>query len=628
MSDADILFSQPAPASTSLVFGQAEDTGGAVVNATFIGELPPPTFAAQATATIQATLTGTLPAMEFIAEAQYRSNTSRPTVGKTAALHQVASKFQDGVDQPQHDSSRSPVGWETFFQRVTGFPASIAHPLPDFFQQNHVTKTGVFQDASQLHNQPLFQQQDATPLDHTSAGLFQDAPRAHDQSLFKHQDGTKRHGRHDSRFQQAAPLFLVRSADRFQSATPFSKAWGTRFQDGVPPPPGISLLPPPPQPPGPSPCYTPSGDLVFQFPWLADTNLVFICDHYVPPPEAPPGQVVIPVQRVYIVVNNLALRRVSDNAVVPAFGFTLSLDVSSWSWGFSASLPAIAQALVEPTTGPVELRAWVNGIEFRVLAEQVGRERAFGQASIRISGRGRNAFLDAPYSPAQVFNNTSARTHQQLFDDVLTFNGIPLGFDIDYGLEAWSIPPGVWNHQGTYISALNTLAQAGGAYLIPHPSALGFKVRHRYPQKPWEWGMATPDFVLPSSVVTREGLTWQEKPSYNRVFVSGVEQGVLGRVTRQGTAGDILAPMVTDPLITTAAAARQRGLAVLGDTGKQIQHQIRMPVLSATGIIQPGAFVRYDDNNLQRTGLVRGTQVDAQMPDVWQTLDVEVHDYA
>lgn len=51
-----------------------------------------------------------------------------------------------------------------------------------------------------------------------------------------------------------------------------------------------------------------------------------------------------------------------------------------------------------------------------------------------------------------------ARSHQQLFDDVLTLNGIPLGWTIDYGLEAWNVPAGVFAHQGTFISALATLA--------------------------------------------------------------------------------------------------------------------------------------------------------------------------
>ena len=48
--------------------------------------------------------------------------------------------------------------------------------------------------------------------------------------------------------------------------------------------------------------------------------------------------------------------------------------------------------------------------------------------------------------------------------------------------------------------------------------------------------------------VARESLRWLEKPAYNRVFVSGQDVGVLGQVTRAGTAGDVLAPMVVDPL--------------------------------------------------------------------------------
>lgn len=48
------------------------------------------------------------------------------------------------------------------------------------------------------------------------------------------------------------------------------------------------------------------------------------------------------------------------------------------------------------------------------------------------------------------------------------------------------------------------------------------------------------------------------------MFVSGQDVGVLGQVTRAGTAGDVLAPMVVDALITEAAAARQRGVVGAG----------------------------------------------------------------
>jgi hypothetical protein len=589
-----------------------------------LGVLPGLTLAAQKRPSVPLSVVAALPMPVMVAEARYRTNTQRPTVGETTTGQQVATKFQDGPTHPQQDARHAPVGWEAFFQRVTGSPAGVEHRLPDVFQKLPVQNEGAFQDATGLHALTLYSQQDATRTHQQRAGSFQEGTDIRGDTLFRHQDGTKVHGQRDSRYQESLRFHVRGHSGRFQTASQLLKGLLTHHQDGVPPPPGISILLPPVDPPLPV-CYTPSGELVFEFPWVRSTHLRFVCDGYVPPPPVD-EPVVIPVQRVYIVINNLALRRASDNAVVPAFNFTLSLDVASWSWGFSASLPGSAQALVEPTNaGPVELRAWVNGTEFRVLAEQVGRERAFGQSSIRVSGRGCNAVLDAPYSPRQVFGGYGAFSSQQLMDEVLKSNGVPLGWDIDYGLEAWNVPANVFNHAGTYISALTALAQAGGGYLIPHPSAQSFKVRHLYPVAPWDWADEVPDFILPSAVVTREGVTWTEKPGYNRVFVSGQEQGVLGQVTRAGTAGEVLAPMVTDPLITTAAAARQRGLSILSNTGRQLEHQLRLPVLPVTGIIQPGALVEYTDNGEAIRGLVRSVQVDAQMPDVYQTLGVECH---
>ncbi|GMV69639.1 MAG: hypothetical protein AMXMBFR76_20780 [Pseudomonadota bacterium] len=203
----------------------------------------------------------------------------------------------------------------------------------------------------------------------------------------------------------------------------------------------------------------------------------------------------------------------------------------------------------------------MNGTAFRVLAENISRERIFGDASIRISGRGRNAVLAAPYAPVMTFSNAEGRTARQLMNDVLTVNGVPLGWSVDWGLTDWTVPAGAFAHQGTWIEALAAIAGAAGGYLMPHPTAQSLRVRHRYPVAPWEWGSVTPDFVLPVDAVARESVRWMEKPAYNRVFVSGQEVGVLGQVTRAGTAGDVLAPMVVDALITEAAAARQRGIA-------------------------------------------------------------------
>ena len=160
---------------------------------------------------------------------------------------------------------------------------------------------------------------------------------------------------------------------------------------------------------------------------------------------------------------------------------------------------------------------------------------------------------------------------------------------------------------------------------MPHPTAQSLRVRHRYPVPPWEWGSVIPDFVLPVDAVARESVRWLERPAYNRVFVSGVGAGVLGQVTRTGTAGDRLAPMVTDALTTHADAARQRGLSVLADVGRQASVSLKLPVLAETGIILPGSMVRYTDAGVNRIGIVRGMAVDVALPQIWQNLTVETH---
>lgn len=330
-----------------------------------------------------------------------------------------------------------------------------------------------------------------------------------------------------------------------------------------------------------------------------------------------------------MVINSAELRRVDGNIEIPAFGMTLGLDADSWTWNFGARVPGHVLPYLEPDYdgAPVEVEATVNGVAYRMLVERVARDRSFGKDDMSLQGRGKTALLDSPYAPSQTFLNSSARTAQQLMADVLSVNGVAMPWTVDWELEDWLVPAGVFSHQGSYISALNAIAAAAGGYVQPHASLQTISVLPRYAAAPWNWGAVTPDFELPSDVTTREGITWVERARYNRVYVSGQQVGVLGQVTRAGTAGDVLAPMVTDALITTAAAARQRGLQILSNTGRQADVSVRLPVLAETGIIAPGKFIRYADTEagVVRRGVVRSTGVEIGLPEIWQTLGVETH---
>lgn len=380
--------------------------------------------------------------------------------------------------------------------------------------------------------------------------------------------------------------------------------------------------------PWPEPPFDPnaqSSPVALHFCRLSDgtTALVFGC-----PPAPPPGGIIVPIRRAYIVLNTITLVRASDSAPLSALSLSLNIDADSWTWGWDASIPGAELALVEPAPGgdPVELLATVNGQQFRLLAERIARDRRFAQSRIRISGRGRAAMLADPHSPVVTRSNAEARTMQQLLADALTINNVGIGWAVDWQAADWLVPAGLYSHTGSYIAHAQRLAEAAGAYVQADPLLDTLRILPRYPLLPWEWSAATPDITLPSAPVVREAIEWQDKAAYNRVFVSGAEAGgVLGQVTRAGTAGDVVAPMITDALITHADGARARGRPILADTGRQARITLELPILPEAGIITPGKLVQYTDAGTTRRGLVRSTAVTAQLPTARQTIELETH---
>ena len=345
-----------------------------------------------------------------------------------------------------------------------------------------------------------------------------------------------------------------------------------------------------------------------------------------PTPGPVPGETtVIPSRRSYSVINEIHLLRVSDNAVIPARSMSIQIEDGSTMWRFSASVPASALALVQPTAGvPVELEATVNGYAWRMLVTGLGRDRQFGSGWLRVEGRGLTATLAAPFAASRSIVVDEARTAAQLADLVLTDNGVPIGWTVDWGITDWLVPGWVFN--GTYIDGLSAIASAAGAYLLPDPVLQEIKVLPSYPVPPWEWGDVTPDVELPVSVVTREGIEWSDRPGYNGVYVMGTTAGVQALVKRTGTAADVQAQPVVDALITHADAARQRGTAILSDTGRRADVSLRLPVLEETGVVGRGNFVRYVDGSDSLLGIVRSVQIEATHGAAWQIIGVETHE--
>lgn len=380
-------------------------------------------------------------------------------------------------------------------------------------------------------------------------------------------------------------------------------------------------LPPPVPPPKPEPAshvlrFTNHVGHVLRFGWV--------------PRGA--GPIIIPVRESYTVLNSASLVRADTGQPVHAFSLDVSIDADSFCWSWSASVAGADLALVRsPALGEfVELLATINGVTLRLVVESIERDRSFDDGlSLRVSGRGRAAWLSDPHSPIITRYNATTMTAQQIMEDALTVGeggpgAVPIGWEVDWRIEDWLVPAGAWSYTGHYIGAVQRIAEAGGAIVQAHNTDQTIIIMPRYPAAPWHWGDLTPDLILPEDVCVTEGISELDKPGYNSVVVVGVGHRA-DHYRRIGTAADRAAPQIVDALATAPEMTRQRATAALSDTGRQQHIRLRLPLLPETGIIMPGTLIDYTAEGQTHRALTRGVSVTDDGTEIWQTITTENH---
>lgn len=565
-----------------------------------------------------------LPELEVTGALTWDSRTERP-IGMP-----VDARFQRAVPHGRPSTVR-------FQQSVQlGARKTISWQDAKELRRNYAVR---FQDDRRIANRTDVRWQDATPVDlRAYSQRFQDTLARDGRVAVYYQDAIDRPGvvRRQS-FQNALKAdreWLVRYQEArsqvgrmnvlFNNALSFqsSRGWA-RFQDAIQP--GIGSYVPP-EPPG-DPCYLPplggNVQLRFRARWSNDTRLRFYCERHGGPGPEPGETIVVPIRKTYMTLNTLELRRVDTDQALLAYGFTLAIDADSWTWTWSATLRADALALVQRAPGgdPIVVEAMLNGVAYRFVVERVARDTRFASARLAVSGRGLAAILASPFAPSLTHSSAVAMTAQQLMANVLTINGVGMGWDLDWQLADWPVPAGAWSIQGSYMDAVLDIATAAGGYVQPHATEQRLRILPRYPTAPWDWSTVTPDIELPVAPVALEATEWVDKPAYNRIWLGGTSTGVFGPLTRAGTAGDLVAPQVNHALITDIEAWRQRGRAELASGGRQAHLQLTLQVLPETGLILPGKFIRY--LGAPGIGIVRSTSYDWSTKR--QTIGVETH---
>lgn len=611
---ADILFNAPLIGSSAIVFGAPPDSGVRLVRvAAGMPVLGARVSGHVAALRVSGNVAAGMPGLSCAARIGYDNAVLRgpaaeagapwadasPIGGRTAAAFESADRVSAGHRAPWQDAEPVPFGVSAVFHGQG---------------RCYAGHRDAWQDAAPVSSRSSAPWGDMIPLRRGVRAHWQDAVPIGTSRGAPWGDMLPVRVSRDSRWQEAVRALAAVSAE-YGPTLPASVSAGARWQDAIQPRPGRSQIP---VVPGTEP-FVGDPAILFRDRWTGATAILFGA-----PSTA--ALISVPIQEVYLTINSATLIRLDTGDEIPVSSASVAIDYESWTWTLSAAAPgrALSQLQRNSNGDPVAVRLTVNGTPLHFLVESISRDRSFASSALRIQGRGFAAELDAPYAPTMSFANAFARTGRQLLDDILTLNGVPIGWSIDKALFTdWNVPAKVFSHSGTYISALNAVAGAIGAYIQPHDTERKLDVLLRYPTPAWAWGDVVPDFELPAAVTSQESIEWVTNPNYDRVFVVGQENGITGQYSRAGSAGTLVAATVTDPLITEAAAARQRGRAVLSEGGQIANVTLRLPVLAETGIIRPGKFVRYVDGSTVRKGLVRGVSADVAMPTIYQTVRVE-----
>ncbi|MCT8174390.1 hypothetical protein [Variovorax sp. CY25R-8] len=626
MAGNDLIFRQPLAGGPPnvLVFGEPETPSSGAAYA--VGRIPLPAFmvggAVRVTAPPKATAAGRIPLPAFMVagSVRYDSAAQRPLIGAVVSRWQQAQNIEAPTLARHQVAATARVGRVSRWQRAEPRSAGTAVAWQEA-KQSRAAVSLRHQAAAELGSVNGVRWQEAARV-LGAASLRWQAARAVGSGVgLRWQEAIRMRQAAAVRW-QAAEMLLRPHVEAFGAARQIERGWVSRWQAAMWPQPGRS-----PTPPGSDPCYVPSTQLVFREPQRHTSALIFICERHGLPPGT--GEtVVVPILEVYSVENSIALSRVDGGDIIDAKGFAMSLDADSWTWQWSATIPASALPLVtaDGNGDPAEVIANVNGVPYRLTAESYRRDRSFGKSEVRVQGRGRAAMLDVPYAPELNFAASAPRSAAQLMALAMTINGVSNGWAIDFGITDWLVPGGTWAFQGTPIAAVLDIAAAAGAIVQPHATDATLRILPRYPAAPWNWHTLTPDYVLPADAIAVEGVEWITRPDYNRVFLFGsTDPSFRGQVTRSGTQGDSVAPQVAHALMTHADAAAQRGIAELSNTGRQASVSLRMQVLPETGLILPGSLVSYDGGDAVRLGLVRGMQLDWSRPTLRQVLSLETH---
>ncbi|MGS5089079.1 hypothetical protein ACVC7V_21550 [Hydrogenophaga sp. A37] len=614
-------------ADLNLVFSRARYTGGPISLVFGYEDAPPAPdpLTAHGTTVFGFSLTGS----GLVA---YENRNPRRVSTRSTQVHQTARAALQALDMPSQQAAHHPGGHDLPMQQAQAREIRPEQPIGQTGQvrgeraQVHEQGTPIETARAQVHQITLRVRTHAAQVHQIADHLQALASQPHQIARLTHTGGVQA--------LQIADRLQALALQLHQRARAAGRGLDQPLEQARKVPPGKEVWPPVPTGPGFEP-HVPDLNLVFACPPYeqgAPLDLVF--GHVCALPPAPGAPLFILPARYYMAVHSLTCHKLPSMEPVPIFGVNLSAAEGSFGWSFSAEAPpSVFDQLAATGTTPTRVLITLDGLQFEFVLDEPEKSEAFGGNGTSISGRSATALLSGFYALETARHNTAAATAQQLALAALEFTG----FALDWGLPDWLVPAGAWSHIGTPLAAVQALVASAGGHLQSHRNAATLQARHPYPDLtggmpgvPWNWAdpSVVPDIELAPDAVLVMGTSRVFGADINGVYVSGTTHPPRALYKRQGTAGDKLASLITDPLIVAPEVARMRGRSVVGAAGLKQFVTLELPVLtgvSQPGVIDPGKLLQVN-HAVPWRGRVRSVSVSAPFGGkVRQQLRVEQH---
>jgi len=315
-------------------------------------------------------------------------------------------------------------------------------------------------------------------------------------------------------------------------------------------------------------------------------------------------------KEVYVVQNSIEIKRVSDNAPIPAESISIRLDWNSFCWGVSfEAIGKDALDLIKPQEEqPVLAEATINEHNFQFYIERWNEQKTFGSDTYSVEARGMICELDEPYEVKQTYNNDGDTSAKQLCESILENTG----WTIDWQIQDWLIKDGAFSIFETPIRAILRIISAYNAIAYGDAQNKILHVKERFKVKSWNLSGATPDLVVPSDAMLTLSQQYVPQKTYNGIYVIGTSKNAVGAfVKRSGTDGTPTMEQVQDDLFTDTVIALQRGTTELCfKAGAYYKTTIVIPVLQQIGEL--GDIIEYSADGISNKAIVTAISINAQ----------------